>query len=201
MSGGDLRDWARGNVPAGPRHAADGRVGRTLTESLSDVLSPPTLPSGLQRRAAPLAVAGGLVAGTLGALALVVPLALLVVWATWPDPAPPAAPREVRVTAPPEPVPVPVRVPPPPTPEVRTPQPPPTVAPATGRVEVSGDALSIALVDGAGTLRAPGDLPPGTYGVLADFGQGQVPAGTVTVEAHGAVALRCVAAFQRCAPQ
>jgi outer membrane biosynthesis protein TonB len=115
-----------------------------------------------------------------------------------PAPAPaPEAPAAAPVPAP-SPRPVTVSAPRPrPAPE---PTPAPAPAPAGGAVAVTGLG-SVSLTGPAGTFRAPGEVPAGTYAVLADFGDGPREAATITVPAGGSVTLACDAAFLVCRPR
>lgn len=78
---------------------------------------------------------------------------------------------------------------------------PATTAPTdgpTGKVLVSGDALSIRLVGGGGRY-APGAVPAGSYTVMAAFeGDTLVEAGSITVVAGKVVNLSCRAGLARC---
>lgn len=72
------------------------------------------------------------------------------------------------------------------------------VAEAPGRFNVSGDATNVRLSDGSKTWSA-GEIPAGTYSVLADFpGVEGVKAGSVKIAAGERVTIHCDGSFQRC---
>ncbi len=84
------------------------------------------------------------------------------------------------------------------------PPPPVAVAPAAAVAEAparwnaSGEATNVRLSDGSKTWPA-GEIPPGTYAVVADFaGAEGVKAGSVKIAAGERVTVRCDASFQRC---
>ncbi len=108
-----------------------------------------------------------------------------------PTPAPQPAPPPVAPAAPKEaPAPVPPRVP------VREAQ----VAdakPAVGSVVVSGDATNVVLVGDEGRWTG-GEVPVGSYRVLATFGGQQTTAGTVLVTEGGSATVRCSSFVQGC---
>ncbi|MEZ4240780.1 MAG: hypothetical protein R3F59_32425 [Myxococcota bacterium] len=105
--------------------------------------------------------------------------------------------------APPEAAPAwPVPPPSPGKPPVPVPVPDPVEAPAaTGSVAATGSADAVWLERDGARIEL-GDVPPGTYGVIAGFkGQAPAPAGRVTVRAGQAVTLSCSADFQMCQPK
>ncbi|MFZ5476633.1 MAG: protein kinase domain-containing protein [Myxococcota bacterium] len=70
--------------------------------------------------------------------------------------------------------------------------------PAPARFDHAGDASAAWLVQGSSRYE-PGEVPPGTYRIEAEFdGAGVVPTGSVTLEPGERVTLRCDVAFQRC---
>ena len=83
----------------------------------------------------------------------------------------------------------------------------PTVLPAPpsggpsdlpARVSVTGDADAVWLIAG-GKRYSPGDLPPGTYAIVAGFRGGpEAPAGRLTLSAGQSAALNCDSVFQMC---
>jgi eukaryotic-like serine/threonine-protein kinase len=218
--GPDLRTWARTNVPPSVRGQPDDLVGTTLSETLRTTRQLAVLPPsrGGRRQAVLLMVPAILLAALAGSVLGLV--ALFGVWMTLQEPAesapvtpaaveaPTVAPVVAPKTQPPAPAPAPVRArtprPTQPAPAEATPTPAPA-APAprqpprpTGAVSVSGEASSVSLRGGGATHPVPGSVPAGSYEILADFGQGAKPAGTVTVEPGASIALKCVGGFQRC---
>jgi len=118
--------------------------------------------------------------------------------------APPEAERGVVIRVPPakeEPTEVTVRVPtrtPTPGPsQVAVPQP---TAAAGGVVTVSGDATSVSFVTSGGGSYGTGDVPVGTYRIMAVFPgqQDAVQAGTFSVRDGQAVTVNCTAMMLRC---
>jgi len=72
--------------------------------------------------------------------------------------------------------------------------------PETGHIRFLGDADSVTLKGAAGSF-SPGDVPVGTYDVIATFpGRDPANAGQVTITAGAELLLRCRAAFVKCVP-
>ena len=70
---------------------------------------------------------------------------------------------------------------------------------AQAQVSVQGDARRVWLVSGTVRYPVPGDVPPGSYVVEAEFPtRGLTHAGTLRVAAHAALSLTCKDAFGRC---
>lgn len=99
--------------------------------------------------------------------------------------------------------PAPVR-PPAPAPRA-SPRPSPAPAPAApqgGTIEVTGDARAVWLAAGEERIPASGVVPPGTYRILADFGQPELAAaGTVRVRAGQKLVLDCQSFLFQCRPK
>jgi serine/threonine protein kinase len=73
--------------------------------------------------------------------------------------------------------------------------------PAPGVVAVTGDASAVWLVGADGQRRAPGEVPPGSYAVMATFpDKGEISTGSVTVASGQRVELECHGLFWRCTP-
>ncbi len=109
-----------------------------------------------------------------------------------PDPAPSAAPQPSPAPAPaPDPAPAPSPAPDPVP--VAVPAPAPAPAPTASGVAVSvvGDAAGVWLVYGGVQVAAGGEHPPGTYQILATFGDKQVPAGQIRLQKGSPVTLEC----------
>jgi serine/threonine-protein kinase len=129
-------------------------------------------------------------------------------------PAPPLPSAPAAVTPPPAPLTLPPPAPLPPKPSAPVPKPaarapanPVEPAPgpartaytstALGEVVVQGDARQVELRGPSGTA-SPGEVAPGSYKVYADFGEGLVEAGRVTVIGGSVHTIRCDAAFAKC---
>ena len=119
-----------------------------------------------------------------------------------PDPVPAPAPAPVVEPEPdgtaeeppkPEPAPAPVAAPPP--------KPAPAPAASTGTVSVRGN-VPVEL-RGTGGAKKPGAVPPGSYEIWADFGQGMTRASMdmVTVTAGAAISVKCSTLRQACKVQ
>lgn len=130
-----------------------------------------------------------------------------------PRPAPSVAPApdppvpEPSSTAP-EPVPT-APAPAPITPEPASPAPEPaSVVPAPEPAAPTSKAafvnrtpaIRVLLRNDTGTYR-PGEVPPGTYGMVAFFDDAGTDAGTVTIDAGQTLTVRCQAAFRLCTPE
>jgi eukaryotic-like serine/threonine-protein kinase len=118
-----------------------------------------------------------------------------------PDAPAPAAPEPPEVAPPEVELPEVVEVAPAPHPVAGpAPAPAPAGAPAeTAAVAASGEADEVWLEAADGRRVDLGDVPAGTYRVMAGFkGQAPASAGRVTVRAGEAVTLSCSAAFQIC---
>ncbi len=131
----------------------------------------------------------------------------------------PPPPTTAAATPPEPPAPPPVQAeppeppPPPPEPEpqgeAEPPTPPPAAAPKVtapagppghlGRVKVSGDAKAVSLRGEGGTVQQAGDIPPGSYLIQADFGEGLFHAGNLVVLAGKTHTIDCRAATLGCA--
>ncbi len=114
------------------------------------------------------------------------------------------------------PQPRPVAVPEPTAPEPTAPEPQPTpgdvpevvaepvvvaepeVAEPSGSIQVTGSATNVVFVTPSGQVRRPGEMPPGTYTIKADFGAGQVVAGSVSLLDGQHRRFSCVAEFTLC---
>jgi hypothetical protein len=226
---GDLPTWSEGvisKVRAQTPAPVDDLVGATLVErtdtavAVSEALTSgsrrwPWLGLGLVLVAAPVGLVlivvgawkwGGLALGTSDSVAQEEP----VVVAAPEDPAPPTKGVEegldedvaVRVEAQPEAA---ERVPEPVAPPVAATRgavaPPPPQAPprrAVGWVDVSGEGVGIRLLGDNG-VHAPGDVPVGTYQVMASFSGGEeMEVGQVQVIENGGVSIFCDTTFQNC---
>jgi hypothetical protein len=70
---------------------------------------------------------------------------------------------------------------------------------ATASVRVTGDAHAVSFKGPGGTHRSGAALAPGSYSIIADFGDGvPTPAGAVTLAAGDEVTLLCSATFFNC---
>ncbi len=221
-----LPDFARAEVPKVKAlvrpEGSDELVGQVLGETAAEALRPPARWRWWWAVAAVGAGAvglGALAAAGLGGGGLVAS----VMWLSGVGPAPAsppaplapevftAAPEPVREPAPepdpaPEPevvaaAPEPVVAPRSPRPREAPPQPlpePPPVAPSpVGTVVVAGDAA--VSLSGAGGRRAPGEVPAGTWTVLASFGDApEAEVLQITVRPGQRVGVRCVSAFRLC---
>jgi hypothetical protein len=63
-----------------------------------------------------------------------------------------------------------------------------------------GGANQVWLVQGARSF-APGLVPVGNYTVEADFGEGRIRAGSLSVAADSTTRLSCRASLKRCIPR
>jgi len=113
----------------------------------------------------------------------------------------PVQPRP-RVTepSPPRPAPQPLAAPstPRPVPAPTEPAAPSEPEPAAG-AQVSFTGTEALVLEGGGQrYTMPGSAPAGTYTMHADFGDGLVPAGQVTVRAGRSVVIACEAFFAQC---
>ncbi|MFT5683467.1 MAG: hypothetical protein ACI8RZ_004399 [Myxococcota bacterium] len=76
------------------------------------------------------------------------------------------------------------------------------IKPKTGRVSVRGDATTVRLKDDGGTVHDAGRLPPGSYVILAAFGdEGAFPAGTLDLSVGERLTVRCDSVFATCTVQ
>lgn len=68
------------------------------------------------------------------------------------------------------------------------------------RIDVLGDAKQVLLGARERTIPIPGQVPPGTYAVLASFADGEEPgkAGSVEITGPGPVTVTCATATRRC---
>jgi serine/threonine protein kinase len=67
------------------------------------------------------------------------------------------------------------------------------------RVLASGDAARVRLASDQASATLPADLPPGSYAIRADFGEGAfITAGKLEVPAVGPTTVHCSARFLRC---
>ncbi|MFZ5480721.1 MAG: protein kinase domain-containing protein [Myxococcota bacterium] len=71
--------------------------------------------------------------------------------------------------------------------------------PEPARVDVTGDASVVRLLDGAGKSWSPGSVPPGAYTVVATFPDGVAsPPLPLTLGPGGAARVKCSQSFARC---
>lgn len=75
-----------------------------------------------------------------------------------------------------------------------------TESEALANVRVIGDAESVRLESGGGTF-VPGEVPPGTYTVMATFGDSEISAAALTLQAGESVVLSCRSLLQVCSKQ
>jgi hypothetical protein len=67
-----------------------------------------------------------------------------------------------------------------------------------GRVEVSGDATRVALLKDGNRFEIPGEVPVGSYQIIARFGDEKVEAGSLEVADGETVSVACTAASKTC---
>jgi serine/threonine protein kinase len=71
-------------------------------------------------------------------------------------------------------------------------------APSGGIIHVTGSATDVVFVSSTGRAHSPGQLPAGTYTIKADFGAGQVVAGSVTLLEGQQRRFSCAVEFTLC---
>lgn len=82
----------------------------------------------------------------------------------------------------------------------RTDEPPEPPPPGLGTLVVVGDADEVRLVGADGSIRSPGEVPAGTWRLVARFGTVEVrPPELVEVREGETVEVRCAAAHENCA--
>lgn len=172
------------------RSLAAGLVGGALAASLAWVLLTPSAPAPPPAPAAPRAAA----VAELAAPAVVVPAAPSPA-PTAPEAAPEAAPVAAALPVPAAAVVAPLPDAPPTPPEAA----PPARDPNLARVTVTGDAKRVWLEGPGGRYPAGGDVPAGTWKVIAFFDEVEsVPTGTLELRPGDVVELRCSASLQKC---
>jgi serine/threonine protein kinase len=219
-----LRDWAEEYVPSlhgrmKRRMAQAGESSSILVEKTqhmnldaSDLTATAPVGTGTTSTTA-TATFAPMIGGALGALLVILVVVLLLVFGIVPylNSAPAEisvepVPAAVDVAAPvPEPAP-PLEVPqvapvasPKPVVVAPAPAPRPAPKPRGGMVNVSGDAVSVQLMSSTGAFDA-GQVPPGTYRVMARFQPGAeaIQAGTVTLRDGEDVTINCIGIMMRC---
>jgi hypothetical protein len=67
-----------------------------------------------------------------------------------------------------------------------------------GRVEVTGDAARVALLKDGNRFDVPGEVPVGSYQIIARFGDERVEAGSLEIAEGETVSVACAAASKTC---